>query len=273
MKSPLNEFREIYYKSGLSMLFHEYIQKTILIIGTVFSIALISTYFIHAYLFKLTGSRLFLSIGALTFIITIMTAFFLIFYPFYKKNELTTKTNEGLLHSLSYMAVLSTSGLGIENIMERVAEVEKNPSLKLLSTKFIMNIRLFGMDIISSLKDICNRSASEPFSNLIESIINNIQTSGELKNLFQFEIDRLMQKKRDEMKKMLFNLSNLGELYVALLIVAPILFILILIILSILGSSSVGSSALQLNVITFLGIPIVATGFIIILDVTIGGIE
>lgn len=273
MKSPLNEFRDIYDKSGIPILFREYVQKAILILGTVFIITLFSTFLIHAYIFKVTGTQLFISIGALSFSITIIVAFFVLFYPLYKKNTMTVKTEEGLLHSLSYMAVLSTSGLGIENIMERVAEVEDNPSIKQLSTKFIMNMNLFGMDIIGSLKDISSRSASEPFSNVIESIINNIQTSGELKKLFQFEVDRQMQKKKDGMKKMLSNLSNLGELYVALLIVAPILFILILTILSILGSSSSGGSVLQLNLITFMGIPLLATGFIIILDVTMGGFE
>jgi archaellum biogenesis protein FlaJ (TadC family) len=82
-----------------------------------------------------------------------------------------------------------------------------------------------------------------------------------------------MQKKKDGMKKMLSNLGNLGELYVSLLIVAPILFILILTILSILGSPSSGGSVLQLNLLTFMGIPLLATGFIIILDVIMGGIE
>jgi len=136
-----------------------------------------------------------------------------------------------------------------------------------------MNMRLFGMDISSSLEDIASRSASNILKYVIESINNNIQTSGELKNLFKFEVDRQMQRKRDDLKKVLSNLTYLGELYVALLVVAPILFILIITILSILGTSASGGSILQLNLITFFGMPLLSTMFIIILDTTMGGEE
>ena len=136
-----------------------------------------------------------------------------------------------------------------------------------------MNMRLFGMDITSSFEDIASRSASETLKFVIESINNNIQTSGELKNLFKFEVDRQMQRKRDDLKKTLNSLTYLGELYVALLVVAPILFILIITILSILGTSGSNGSVLQLNLITFLGMPLLSTMFIIILDTTMGGEE
>ena len=273
MISFLNEFRDIYYKGGIRLLFHEYIRKVLIIVGTVFSFTVIITLLIHYSFLRITGSQLLLSIGSLSFTVTLLVAILVLLYPLNKKNEMIKKTEEGLLYTLSYMTVLSASGLGIENIMERVAEIEDNPSIRQLATKFIMNMKVFGMNVTTSLNDVSNRSGSETFTSLIESINNNIQTSGELKNLFMFELERAMQKKRDEIKKVLNNLTNLGELYVALLIVGPILFIIILTLLSLLGSSASGSSILQLNLITFFGIPLLATGFILVLDATIGGVE
>ena len=83
---------------------------------------------------------------------------------------MTKKIDDGLLYSLGYMTVLSASGLGIETIMERVAEVEENQSIKQIASKFVMNMRLFGMDITNSFEDIASRSASETLKFVIESI-------------------------------------------------------------------------------------------------------
>lgn len=273
MISPITEFREIYNESGIPLLFREYMLRAAIIVGVVFSLSVFSTYAIHTMILQVSGSQLIIAVSTLSLTITLMAGILVLFYPINKKNERTKKIDNGLLYSLGYMTVLSASGLGIETIMERVAEVEENQSIKQLASKFVMNMRLFGMDISSSLEDIASRSASEIFKFVIESINNNIQTSGELKNLFKFEVDRQMQRKRDELKKTLNSLTYLGELYVALLVVAPILFILIITILSILGTSASGGSILQLNLITFLGMPLLSTMFIIILDTTMGGEE
>jgi len=273
MISPLTEFREIYSESGITLPFRDYMMRAVVILGAVFSLSVILTFSIHSMILQVTGSQLIIAVSILSVTITLLATILVLFYPINKKNEMTKKIENGLLYSLGYMTVLSASGLGIETIMERVAEVENNQSIKQLASKFVMNMRLFGMDITSSLEDIASRSASDTLKNVIESINNNIQTSGELKNLFKFEVDRQMQRKRDDLKKVLSNLTYLGELYVALLVVAPILFILIITILSILGTSISGGSILQLNLITFFGMPLLSTMFIIILDTTMGGEE
>ena len=151
--------------------------------------------------------------------------------------------------------------------------MEDNESIGQLAAKFVLNMKLFGMDITSSLFDVANRSSSSALKYVLESITNNIQTSGELKSLFKFEVERQMQAKRESLKKMLSSMTYMGELYVALLVVGPILFILIITILSILGGGGNYGAVLQLNLITFIGVPILGAGFIILLDTSMGAEE
>ena len=69
------------------------------------------------------------------------------------------------------------------------------------------------------------------------------------------------------MKNTLTGLVYIGEIYVTLMVVTPVLFILMVTILSILGGVSLGGSpVLQLNLLVFAGIPIMAAVFIIFLD-------
>ena len=51
-----------------------------------------------------------------------------------------------------------------------------------------------------------------------------------------------------------------------MMVVTPVLFILMITILSIMGGSFGGSSVIQLNLIIFFGLPVMASAFLIILD-------
>ncbi len=70
------------------------------------------------------------------------------------------------------------------------------------------------------------------------------------------------------LKKYADTLSMLSEVYVALLLTAPLLFIIMLSVMSVLGGGSLGglSSDMLLRLITYLGIPVCAAIFLIIVD-------
>jgi flagellar protein FlaJ len=193
-----------------------------------------------------------------------------IYYPYYKQHENRTRLEEGLIYSLSYMAVLSASGMGIERIIDRITEVEDNPPLILLAKKFIMNIRLFGMDVRTALNDISEISPSKVFSKQIDSMRTALATSGDLKSLLIYEVGRQVQVKREQLKAKINVLVYVGELYVALMVITPTIFIIIIAVLSVLGTSVGGGSVIQLNLIVFVGIPIMGGIFMVLLDQTLG---
>jgi hypothetical protein len=62
----------------------------------------------------------------------------------------------------------------------------------------------------------------------------------------------------------------LAEVYVALLLTAPLLFVIMLSVMSVMGAGSLGglSSDMLLKLITYLAIPVCAIVFLIIVDST-----
>jgi archaellum biogenesis protein FlaJ (TadC family) len=121
------------------------------------------------------------------------------------------------------------------------------------------------------LKDIAIISPSKILAKEIEGIRTTIATSGDLKTLLLYEVARQMQAKKEKLKSKLNTLVYIGELYVALMVITPTIFILIIAILSVLNGSTLGGSAvLQLNLIVFIGVPIMAAIFTVILDQTLG---
>lgn len=204
-------------------------------------------------------------------IISSIAGFAMISYPYYKRGEAKGRLEDGLVYFLSYMTVLSASGMSIERILDRISDVEDNPPLVNICKKFLMDVRLYGMDVRTALKDIAIISPSKILAKEIEGIRTTIATSGDLKTLLLYEVARQMQAKKEKLKSKLNTLVYIGELYVALMVITPTIFILIIAILSVLNGSTLGGSAvLQLNLIVFIGVPIMAAIFTVILDQTLG---
>jgi len=265
------EFKDVYMKSGISLRYTEYMKKVFTILSITLTSTSITSALLHHLLFRLTIMKLVFAVFSLSLIVCCSVAFALFYYPLHRRNRMRTKMEDGLVFTLGYMTILSAGGVSIDRIFDRVSEVEDNLSIKQIAVKFMVNIRLLGFDIISSLKDVSSRSPSDTLSKLMTSISNTIQTKGDLRGLLSYEFMRQLQWRRDKMKKIMGTQNILGEIYVTLLIVAPILFILMFTILSILGSSFGRSPVLQLNLMVFFGMPVMALGFLIILDTVLGG--
>jgi archaellum biogenesis protein FlaJ (TadC family) len=156
--------------------------------------------------------------------------------------------------------------------MEHIANVDNNSEIRKLANKFVTDVKLIGFDVSMALKDISNRTSSNIFKKLLEGINHNINTSGNLVNLFTYEIERMFNRKREGLESLTQSLTYLGEMYVALMVIGPILFILMIIILSVfLGGGS--SAPIRLNLIVFFGLPILASMFLVILDTMLEGDE
>lgn len=274
MRLPTSEFLDIFRESGISLLFQDYVRRAAAFTSTAFILTAVSTALLHSYFFHLNGSRLLVAVFSLSLAASGLVAFALLFYPLHRRNQMRKKIDNGLVYSLSYMTVLSASGVSIERIMEKVSEVEENAPIRRLAEKFLVNTGLFGFDVSSALKDVSSRCPSENMRKLLESVNNTIQTSGDLKSLLTYEMERQLQRKKEGLKKLLGTLTYIGEFYVTLMVFAPVLFILMVTVLSVLSRSLLGaSSVLQLNLIVFFGIPVIAAGFLIILDTIFGGEE
>jgi len=260
-------FKQVYRKSGISMMYELYLSLMFLVSILVFVSSFVVAALLHSILFSLTPFQFILAVLVSSWTTSLVALILFILYPLYRRRQRAKKIDANLVYTAGYMGVLSAGGLSIERILERVTEVEQRPSIRDLSVRAIRNIKMFGLDVASSLKDVAVHSSSEIFSKLLIGVINTIKTSGDLKGLLMFEFKSLLQVKRDQLKRTLGTLTYIGEIYITAMIVSPIVIIIMLTILSILGGSAFGLSPVtQLNLLVFMGIPLIAAVFIIILD-------
>lgn len=265
--SRFTAFKQIYQKSGISRFYESYIALMLFASLVVFISTFAIGALLHHFLFNLTLFQYFVAVLTFSCIISLAVPIMFILYPLYRRGQKRNEIDANLVYTTGYMGVLSAGGISIERMFERVTQVEQRPAIKNLAKRLITNIKIFGLDVTSSLRDVTLSSPSEDFSKLLIGITNTVKTSGDLKNLLTFETNRLLHTKREQLKKTLGTLISLGEIYIAAMVMGPIVFIVMLTILSIMGNAAFGlSPAEQLNLLVFFGLPIISTVFIIILN-------
>ena len=260
-------FKQTYQKSGLSRLYESY--KALMLFSSLvmFISSLSIGAFLHYFLFNLSGLQYVVAVLTFSCIPSLIIPIIFVLYPVYRRHQRRNEIDANLVYTTGYMGVLSAGGISIERIFDRVLQVEQRPAIKDLAKRLITNIKVYGLDVTSSLEDITARSPSETLSKLLNGITNTVKTSGDLKSLLMFETNSLLHAKREQLKKTLGTLISLGEIYIAAMVMGPIVFIVMITILSIMGNVTFGLTPVeQLNLLVFFGLPIISTLFIVILN-------
>ncbi len=262
-----NAFREVYQKSGIFRLYESYIALMLFTGSVTFGITLVIGSVFHHLLLNLTLTQYLVAVLTLSSTITIITLSIYIIYPLYRKNQRRKEIDANLVYTTGYMGVLSAGGISLERIFERVTQVEKRTAIRELAMRLIADVKVFGLDVTGSLDDLAQISPSETFSKLLVGLNNTVQTSGDLKSLLTYETKRLLQNKREQLKMTLGTLMALGEIYITAIVMGPILFLVMLTILSIMGNTPFGLSPVeQLNLLVFIGLPMISSLYILILN-------
>ena len=259
--------KQVYERSGISRLYESYIALMLFSSVVTFFIAFVTGALLHYFLFRLAIMQYVMAVLVLSTIASITVIIMFFAYPIYHGKQRRAEIDSNLVYTAGYMGVLSAGGISVERIFDRVIQVERRPAIRDLAKRLITDMRVFGLDVTSSLNDVIKHSPSEVFSNLLIGITNTLKTSGDLKGLLTFETERLLGMKREQLKKTLNTLLGLGEVYIAGVVMGPVTFIIMVTILSVMGSVAFGMSPImQLNLLVFMGIPMICLVFIVILN-------
>jgi flagellar protein FlaJ len=213
------------------------------------------------------GSALMFGVGIAMFTwVSAIGGFYL--YPVYRADKHKRELEDELPFTTGYMSILASAGVSPEKMFISLSTLKPPLASSSEATEVVKQINLFGLDIISALEKTSNRTPSQKVRDLIEGMISTIHTGGNLGAYLREKFKTHMKMKRVMLKKQADSLSVLSEIYVALLLTGPLLFVIMLSVMSVLGGGGfMGlSSDLLLSLLTYIGIPICALIFLIILD-------
>ncbi len=186
--------------------------------------------------------------------------------PVRVKNR-STKLLEEIPHFIGYMSTLATSGLSLEEIFKSIAKEETDEDIVKDARFITRNIEILGMDLITAVKDLINRTPSGPYSELLEGAIITSQSGGDLKEYFNATAKVQLEEKKMLLQKTTESLGSVAEIYTILLIVFPLLAVIMLSIMGIMSPSLGGFDLLTLmNLLTFAVVPLSGILMLVMMD-------
>ena len=255
-------------KSGVRIPFRAYVSLTVLATITI-SLAVFVT--VPCILFFVTKipliPALLFGVGAGMFTSAFSTLSFYA-YPTYRADKHKRSLEDEMPFTIGYMAILTSAGVSPEKIFHSLSSLSLPLAVSTDAKDVVRDVNLFGKDIISALKEKSKMTPSERLREMLEGFISTIHSGGDSTAYLREKYRQCMKLKKISLKKFSDTLSVLAEFYVTLLLTGPLLLVVMLAIMSMLGGGNMGllSPDLLLSLLTYLGIPLGAIMFLIILD-------
>jgi len=141
------------------------------------------------------------------------------------------------------------------------------------SRNVVRNIKTFGMSSVNALKDAAGKTPSKPFKELLMGITSTIVTGGNLIKYLNELSEKALFEYRIKREKYLKTLSTYADIYTALLVAAPLMFLALLATMSIIGGDIMGLGIPELIfLITWVVLPLMNIGFLVFVHVTYPGV-
>ena len=195
--------------------------------------------------------------------------FFMIFvYPFSVSQTRRRDIEANLPFALTHMAAVSESGAPPLTIFKILSKFSEYGELSKEADEIARNVELFGLDEISALKESANKTSSPELKDVLEGMIVTIQSGGSLKSYLIEESGKAMFEYTVKREKYNQLLSTYADIYTALLIAAPMIFIVVLAALNIMGGNMFGFTIQELMILGTLALATLNLIFLTFLSLT-----
>lgn len=188
-------------------------------------------------------------------------------YPSLLVNTRRRMIAEELPYFISYMSMLCASGMTPEAMFRTIASEESKEAMVHDARMLIRNVDLLGMDFVTALRDITNRSPLTTYTEILEGMISTIRAGGDLNEFFGAGSRVMMEEKKLAVKKFGETLGMIAEIYTIMLVVFPLMAMIMLAIMAIMSKDIGGIDImLAMNMVTYVFVPIVGIMVLMIIE-------
>lgn len=217
----------------------------------------------HLYL-KNLGIRLLKNIGY-ALLVPIATFLLFFFYPSAQAASIKTKIENELPFAVIHMSAIAGSGVEPSKVFEIVGLSSEYPFVSKELRKIVNQINLYGYDLVTALRMTGKATSSETLASLLNGLATNIASGGELKSYLEKRAEDMLLDYKLSRKKYSDVAETSMDLYIGVLIAAPLILMVLFILISITGMSLGGLGMNVLSLFMILGIAILNIAFIVFL--------
>lgn len=172
-----------------------------------------------------------------------------------------------------FFATMSSADIPIDIIMKDLGESRQYGEISREARSIWIRSELFGMDIISSIKESIRTSASQKFAEFLSGIVTSVNSGGDLKQYFISKASQYQGELSTLIKQNSNSMGILAESFVTVAVAFPLILLIIVGIVAFLSPSSpTGLIAIMILTVVLI-IPAILAVFGYFFSSTMGEIE
>jgi flagellar protein FlaJ len=246
---------KIPFRSYLSLIFF------ITLLTYLSALTLVITYF---FLFKLSFFLLIPYLFFIPLLAASISLIIMIYYPIYKAAQRSKNIETNLPFVLTHMGAIAETGVPPQTIFRLISEFEEYGEIAKEMKKIVRNIETFGMNPLAAVKEVAKRTSNENFKQILLGFVSTTESGGNVKVFLKTSGEQALFDWKLKREKFLQQLSTYAEIYVGVLIAAPLLIISMFTIMNLIQPTIGGFDILFLTKLTtYTVIPALNIGFIL----------
>ncbi len=240
-------------KSNLEILFEAYVAMMLFsAFLSFFAGIVISVLFL---LIDFSISKILIAI-LIPFILPIVVFMALYFYPSTEKNSISKKIDEELPFAVIHMSSISGSGIEPTEIFKIIGLSKDYPYLKKEIRKVLNQINIYGYDLVTALNNVSKSTSNPKLAELFGGLSTTINSGGSLSDFFEKRAETLLINYKLEKEKSIKVAETFMDVYISVVIAAPMILMLMLVMISISGIETPFSTG-QMTLMTIGGVALV----------------
>lgn len=265
--SHLKLLRELIEKSNLSIIYETYVGY--LIFYCLLSMGIFLIYFLYSFT-MLWHFSLITSIVASIFLavaLGFLVAAIFYLYPFIKYRQQKEDLERNMVFGISYMNIVSKSGVPFQNIIYYLSKEKDFGEFSKEFGRMHKYIVFMGEDIASSLNEISLRTPSAKFKKFIEGLRATIMSGSDLNKYLGEELRKEIKNYKERGTKYISIMSMFADIYVILLLIAPLCIVTILTVFSLMDPTFLGMEITSIvNSFVYIALPAAGLLYLAILS-------
>lgn len=189
------------------------------------------------------------------FALPLLTFICFYFYPATEKDSIRRKINIELPFVTIHMSAIAGSGIEPTQIFRIISMSREYKSTSKELKKVINQVNVYGYDLVNALKNSASFTASDKLAELFNGLATTISTGGDLSEFLDKRSETLLFEYKLDREKYNKTAETFMDIYISIVIAAPMIMMLLLILASVMPGSTFG---LSIQVMTTLIIAIVA---------------
>jgi len=192
--------------------------------------------------------------------------FLFYFYPVTEASSVQKKVLQELPFATIHMSAIAGSDIEPIKIFKIIAKSKEYPSIGKEVRKVITQVDIYGYDLVTSLKNVAVRTSNKKLAELFSGMATNIMTGGSLKNYLEKKAENFLVDYRLERQKYADLAGTFMDVYISILIAAPLVLMMMFIVMNVAGLGLGGLTIEMLLLLSVVGIAIVNVLFIVVLN-------